>query len=205
LTTGGAESLEKECRLASPHLEERTFGGLWHDWSDPLPASIRSQAAAPIQLVVQRSVFKIAVHDRVSNGHREPRSIQGECFIARKTDSLKKQQGSGGRESELSGDRFVGALFESEYLAALLDARRLNRFEQAVQRTERLLEFGVVDHGATPPLAAKDAALVEVPDRFADGVAADAVFLDEFAVGRESFVELTSIETLLEGCFKLGP
>ena len=75
-------------------------------------------------------------------------------------------------------------------VAALLDARRLHRVEQAVERAERLLELRPVDDGPAAALATQDPGPVEVADRLAHGVATHPVLVDQLVVGGETVGEL---------------
>ena len=95
---------------------------------------------------------------------------------------------------------------QREDLAGLLHAGRLHGPEEAVERAQRLLELGAVDHGPPTPLPAEHPGPVEVADRLAHGVPAHAVGLGELEIGREApVVELAGREAAAQVGFELRP
>ena len=116
------ESFEEERCLAASHLQQRPFGRLGVQRCNPLPPSVGSDAAAPLEFVVERRALKVAADEWPGDRRWEPGPIEGECFVAGVPDAFEVEQRCNCWQAELLGDGSVGAFVEDEDLAALLDA-----------------------------------------------------------------------------------
>ncbi len=199
------ESLEEHRRLAAPHVQQRPLLRRRVEGRQPLPSRVRTQATAAIEFVVERGPLEVAVEQHARVGHRQPGPVERERIRPGEAQPLQEEQRRVGSETESVRDDGVGRLPQLAHHAALFDAGRLHRLEQAVQRAERLLELRPIDDGPPPTLAAEDPRLVQVPNRFAHGVAAHAELVDELAIGREAIVEIASVEPLLQHRLELRP
>ena len=123
---------------------------------------------------------------------RQPDPVDRERFVARPIGGGRAARaGHRARRPSCSAASGLGDLRERPHLAALRYAALLDDLEQAVQRSERTLERPAVDRRADATGASQDAVGAELADGVAGGVAADAVDLHQFAIGREALLEVS--------------
>ncbi len=148
---------------------------------------------------------EVDVEQWLADLERQPQPVDRQRFVVGETQPAEVQQRRVGGEPELGGGFGVCGAFELEDTAALFDAAALDELEQAVQRTERLLELATVDRRADAALALDDAVGAELGDGMTGGVAAHLVDLDQLAVGREAVLEMPHLQAAAQLGLELGP
>lgn len=200
-----SEALQEERGVVSPEAQAFPIGEARQHRCESFPALIRTKTSGPLKLVVERGVREVRVEQRLGDGQRKPGAVHSERHVSSVAESFQVHEFRiFGKPKPIRG---LGMCDHTELddLTGLGHAACLDGAEQAVQPTHGLLELGLVDHGPASTLATQHTGLVQMSNRFTDGVSAHFVTIHELRIGREPVVELPRIEPTPKLGFELGP
>lgn len=200
-----SEALDLEGRLVGFGTQQGPLLRRGQNRGDALPPSVGAATAAPLELVVERRVAEVGVEQGAAQVARKPSRVESKGFVVGEADTPQSEQLDIDIEAEPGRHVGVGRQGDVDGFTALHDPRGLDRGEQAVERTEALLELGALHHGAPSPNPAQEALGLETPDRFPDRVPADVVTSREFEIGGEPVVVLTAGKPAAQHCLELRP
>ena len=199
------ETMDAQDCITDIESEESAFLRFGHDGSDPLLPGARTTSDRPLEFVVERCPGEVEFEERSRDVGGQPDPVDGERLVSGVAQPREDDEFGRGVDTELRRRERIPRPTQLEHSAALGEPGLLHDLKQAVERPEGALDPLMVDGCAHAARATDDAVDAEPAHGMARRVAAHAVDLHQFTVGREADPEVTEVEPTSQLILELEP